>query len=141
MFKMKKALAIPLILMILFSGITVKFSVHLCSGNIVATKFSLKGDIASCGMESPGPSRSGVDLFRTHCCDNLIASFQLKTNYVASSALSIETISFSDNFSFVPYIIPDTPEFCIRQTSSNTGPPGLISSGLPSPVSLHKLRI
>jgi hypothetical protein len=81
---MRKLLSIPLFVLILFSGVTVNFSTHYCGGSVAATKVSLNGELATCGMESKNDNKSKEDLYSNHCCDDVTASYSLSCNYIPS---------------------------------------------------------
>lgn len=82
---MKHIISIPLALLILFTGINVKIASHYCGGNFSAAKVSLTGKTASCGMEHPSVQKPTEFLFSRHCCDDVISSVSISTNYVPSS--------------------------------------------------------
>jgi len=48
---MKKVLSIISVLIIILAGLQVTVSSHYCGGEPVASKISLSGTLASCGME------------------------------------------------------------------------------------------
>ncbi len=81
---MKIAASITLSLLILFSGIRVNVASHYCMGSLAATKVSLTGELASCGMEKGSPAPSAQDLFTRHCCSDKLSSLSISTNYVPS---------------------------------------------------------
>lgn len=82
---MKRIISIPLVLLILFTGINVKIASHYCGGNFSAIKVSLTGKLASCGMENQSVEKPSEDLFSRHCCDDVISSVSISTNYVPYS--------------------------------------------------------
>jgi hypothetical protein len=86
---MKTLLSIPLVILILFTGINVEFSTHYCGGSVAAIKISLNGEIATCGMESGIDNYSAQQILRNHCCDN-IASIYSICNIFSSSSFNIE---------------------------------------------------
>jgi hypothetical protein len=81
---MKKAASISLVLIMLVATVPFSVAMHFCGGNYSATRISLNGEKASCGMEDQSPSKSSHDLLSTHCCDDLITAFSICTNYVPS---------------------------------------------------------
>jgi sporulation-control protein spo0M len=81
---MRKILSIPLFILILFSGITVNFSTHYCGGSVAATKVSLNGELATCGMESKNDNKSKENRYTNHCCEDVTASYSLSCNYIPS---------------------------------------------------------
>lgn len=86
---MKTFLSIPLILLILFTGISVNFSTHYCHGSVAATKISLKGEIATCGMESGSAVTAAAISLNKHCCDDISSSYSI-CNIFYSSTYAME---------------------------------------------------
>jgi hypothetical protein len=81
---MKKLLSIPLMMLIAFSGFSLKYSAHFCQGAQVASEISLSGRIATCGMEKLSEVTSPVEIIRKHCCDNVTTSYSTSWNYIPS---------------------------------------------------------
>ncbi len=86
---MKTILSIPLVLLILFTGINVQIASHYCGGKFAAVKVSLTGELASCGMEHQSVTIPSEDQFSRHCCDDVISSISISTNYVPASCCYI----------------------------------------------------
>ena len=80
---MKKIISIPLIFLILFSGITVSYSTHYCGGAVAATKVSISGELAGCGMEEP-VNNTDESVFTNHCCDDVTSLYTVSNDYVHS---------------------------------------------------------
>ena len=83
---MKKFLSISFSLLILLAGMHLTVSTHYCGGVIAASKVSVSGELASCGMEGP------VDLCQlpgkhigSNCCTNKITVLAVENNYTPSS--------------------------------------------------------
>lgn len=79
---MKKVISISLTFLILTALIHFSVGIHYCGGTFSASKISLSGKLATCGMENddnilPLP---GTNL-TTHCCDNLLVYFGINGNY------------------------------------------------------------
>lgn len=82
---MKKFLSISFAFLILISGMQLTISTHYCGGVIAATKVSVSGEFASCGMEGPSdqcPS-SGSHL-ESNCCKDNVSVFAFEKNYTPS---------------------------------------------------------
>jgi hypothetical protein len=86
---MKRLLSIPLLVLILFSGININVASHFCGGRLAGTKVSLTGEKATCGMEEPGDAHLPNGSITKHCCDNVILSMSMGLNYVPSVNLSV----------------------------------------------------
>jgi hypothetical protein len=103
---MKTIFSIPLILLILFTGTSVKFATHYCQGSVAATKVSLTGEPATCGMESQSGNTPFQNSFSKHCCDDIISAYSICNNYFSSSQI------FNSTWQKVICII-DIPIDCI----------------------------
>jgi hypothetical protein len=80
---MKRIVSIPLLMLILFSGINFKIALHYCGGNISAMKVSLTGELATCGMERQA-DKSFQYTYSRHCCDDVTSSCSISSKYFPS---------------------------------------------------------
>ena len=88
---MKKFLTISLALLILLSGMHFTIATHYCGGKIAATKISLSGKEASCGMISGHESdNSGETRISKQCCDNEFSVYKIDSDYSPSAFHSKE---------------------------------------------------
>jgi hypothetical protein len=122
--RMKKLISIPLIILLLFSGISVKFATHYCGGFVAATKVSLDGELATCGMEHPSENNSLQDTYNNKCCDDVTSAYSICSNYYPCS------YSVNDPGLQVIYTI-DIPvdylyyqQVTINNAGNNIRPPG-----------------
>ncbi len=138
---MKNVVTLPLIFLILFSGISLKYSAHMCGGTVVATLFSLKDEVARCSMEDDNLVNTGSDLIKKGCCKNVNAYLQLKTNYLQTSVLTVEKINVSKYSSFIPYIMPVTETISRNSAITGIWPPGRNPYNAYSPEALCIFRI
>jgi hypothetical protein len=133
---MRRIVAIPLLLMLLFSGISVQIASHYCRGNYSGTKVSLDGQLASCGMENASLKQSTEDLISSHCCSDIISSVSISSNYIASANTDppdprqeVIHLSFIDNE------LTACREIGFHLSSANVRPPGnYIHSGIEQQV-------
>lgn len=61
---------------------------HYCRGELVASRISLSGILATCGMETGNeecPYGQSGDLIESHCCDDVIASYSIDNNYTPAT--------------------------------------------------------
>jgi hypothetical protein len=121
---MKTVLSIPLIILLTFSGISVKFAAHYCGGTVAATKISLTGEPATCGMEKPFVSHSILSIYTNKCCEDVVSAYSLCNNYIASSSLICD--SGQNIISIMFSSFPDQVSQQISHNSSDTNvrPPG-----------------
>lgn len=83
---MKKFLTIPLALLILLSGMHFTIATHYCGGKIAATRVSLSGKEASCGMISDHRSGNSTETqVSSKCCDNEFAVYKIDSDYSPSA--------------------------------------------------------
>jgi len=86
---MKKIVAIPLLLMILFTGININIATHYCSGNFSGSRVSLSDKTAGCGMNDESDKSSSIEILKKHCCENVITSFAISKNYFPVSGTTL----------------------------------------------------
>jgi hypothetical protein len=82
---MKKFLSISFSLLILLSVMHFTVATHYCGGEFSATKVSVSGELASCGMEGPSDNCTlpGKHL-NSHCCNDKVSVFVVDNNYTPS---------------------------------------------------------
>ena len=79
---MKKFLSISFAFLILLSGMHFTVATHLCGGKIAFTKFSVSGELASCGMEGKIDKCTIPVKFKTHnCCKDKVSAFVVDNTY------------------------------------------------------------
>jgi hypothetical protein len=94
---MKKGISISLVLLMLTAMSHINVATHFCGGKFAASKISLSGKLASCGMEGSEKKSplSGSD-FTTHCCNDVVTFCGTDSNY--ESSFSFLSESHLDNF-------------------------------------------
>jgi hypothetical protein len=138
---MKTILSIPLLILILFSGVIVNFASHSCEGSVVATKVSLTGEVATCGMESGVETHSSDVEITKHCCDNIVSAYSICNNYFASS-FNIEDPSQPVlPFFYIPVDNSVHPELTNTISNTDIRPPGFNSANSTSLPALCVFRI
>ena len=103
---MKITASIILTFLILFSGIRVNVASHYCGGSLAATKVSLSGELATCGMEKGSPAPSSQDFFTRHCCTDKLTSFSISTNYLPAEC---SVIPGSGHEIIPPFLLHNEP--------------------------------
>jgi hypothetical protein len=78
---MKRALIILISAVFIASGFQVSIDKHYCGGSLFATKISLTGEKASCGMEQSNSICNSHSAVNAKCCEDLISSFSLNNNF------------------------------------------------------------
>lgn len=82
---MKKFFSISLSLFIMLSVLHISIATHYCGGAIAATKVSLSGKPASCGMEGTENTcpLNGKQV-KSNCCDDNVLIIAVDNNYSPS---------------------------------------------------------
>jgi hypothetical protein len=93
---MKKGISISLVLLMVAALLHLSVAVHYCGGKEVASKVSLTGHLASCGMESPekGLPLHGTN-FTNHCCNDVVIICGIVSNYTPSFSFVPEYFQYS----------------------------------------------
>jgi hypothetical protein len=116
--------AIPLIILLLFTGIKVSVATHYCCGQVAATRVSLTGEPASCGMADDKNTGPLQDVLANHCCDNVISSFSFSNNYFPSLySFDKFEVKAIDLF-ILPFDMVPKQELLIPDSGRETRPPG-----------------
>ena len=122
---MKKFLSISFAVLILLSGMHFTVATHYCHGKIAFTKFSVSGELASCGMENTSDRCTfPVKLKTSNCCKDKVAPFVVDSNYSPSFS---EFKSFPQHVLQV-FVIPEYQLSYTQQTlnfhCTDVSPPG-----------------
>jgi hypothetical protein len=121
---MKKFFTIPLALLILVSGMHFTIATHYCGGKIAATKVSLSGKEATCGMISGHKSdNSGEQQFSRHCCDDELVVYKIDSDYSPSSSHSKEITQQILHEFFVPEVLAYQSHILSITNCTNFSPP------------------
>lgn len=82
---MKKFLSISFSFLILLSVMHFTVATHYCGGEISATKVTVSGELASCGMEGPVDNCTlPGNHVKSHCCNDKVSVFVVDNNYAPS---------------------------------------------------------
>jgi hypothetical protein len=80
---MKKYVTILFAFLILLSGMHLIIATHFCGGEITATKVSISGKEASCGMAFDEKSKASSEpILIANCCENKRAVYSVDNNYI-----------------------------------------------------------
>ena len=81
-YKMKKGFTILIAAIMLTTGLKVSLDHHYCGGKLAATKLSVMGKLALCGMEEKENTCSNQPSIDKKCCEDQLTYFEINTNYV-----------------------------------------------------------
>ncbi len=138
MCKVKTILSIPLIILILFSGISIKFAAHYCGGSVAATKISLSGELATCGMEHQSGNNIIQYAYRDKCCNDVTSAYSICNIYYPSSNFFKVPVQQVLSMIIVPSAYLINQEIIINTTNINVRPPG---TSFPNSVSRPSICI
>jgi hypothetical protein len=86
---MKKVFSIVIVSLILISAMHVTVATHFCGGVVAASKISLSGELASCGMEGPENAYPVTgNYLSSHCCRDEVSVYAVDDNYTPSFSVS-----------------------------------------------------
>lgn len=126
---MKRVLSISLVLLMLAAMFNFTVATHFCSGKAAASKISLTGKLASCGMEDSDVNLplSGT-IFTTHCCDNIVTYCGTDNNYAPSFTFLPDSYQYSFQVFSIPAGYPVYTPAILRSHYTDEGPPWALMS-------------
>jgi len=137
----KKFLSILTVLLVVTAMLHFSVARHYCGGELVASRISLSGTLATCGMEGDEgncPYEKSGEHFRSHCCDDVLAFYSIDNNYTpASKAFSgFDQVKFQTPVMAIESAVRIV--FLIDRQLTGIGPPGQIMT---SAVDLPEIRV
>lgn len=126
---MKKVFSISLTLLMLITMLHFSVAIHYCQGKEFASKLSLTGKLASCGMEDNEKTLplTGTN-FESHCCDDVVKYIGRDNDYVPSYSFIPEFFQYSFQSSALPSIFSVNYTVYLVHSSTNESPPGRLLS-------------
>lgn len=135
---MKKLFSISVALLILISGMHLTLSSHFCGGEIAAVKFSISGEIATCGMETSKQTCPADKSIASNCCHNEVVVYAIDNNYNPSSLQIKEVTQTLLQVFYIPVSFSINQFQTSNPVCSIVSPPGNV---LASAVSLSDICI
>jgi hypothetical protein len=122
---MKKVISISLTCLMLLALLHFSVATHYCMGNIAASKISLSGQLATCGMENDENVEPQTgSYYHSLCCENVLVFCGINSNYFPSFTFVPE--SFNNDFQVLSMPVSLTfnsiSSFKLINTTAN--PPG-----------------
>jgi hypothetical protein len=100
---MRKGFSILFAILMVFSAAHVTIATHYCGGAIAATKISLSGELATCGMEGDGAECSATgNHLKSHCCDNNLLTIGIVNNSTPPVSITEENIQSQVHITYLP---------------------------------------
>jgi len=125
---MKKVVSIFMVVLLLATMFQLTLSTHYCGGEVAATRISLSGELASCGMEGTEDS-CPIEGRIQHksCCEDFVTVFSTDNTYTPSPVIAESFSNISNNFLIPEGTLVPQQELPINQFS-DVWPPGYLMS-------------
>jgi hypothetical protein len=82
---MKKFFTIPFVVLILLAGMHITVASHFCGGKLAATKVSVTGSLASCGMTHNVNSKASSEItLSSNCCQDETSVYKVDESFSTS---------------------------------------------------------
>jgi len=124
----KKGISISLVFLVISAMLNFSVATHYCGGHVAASKISVTGKLASCGMEDQQNDLPPGKYFSRHCCEDYVVSITTDNNYVPSSFNIPDAFQFSLQTSDLQFESPAGLTGIFRMQYSGIGPPGILMS-------------
>jgi hypothetical protein len=126
---MKKVTFILLLLLMIAAMLHISVAIHYCGGKDVASKISLSGKLANCGMEDsekklPLPGTN----FTKHCCDDVVTFCGIDSNYVTSSTFLQDSYQYIFQIFAIPIGVTSNSVVGLNPLYTDVSPPGALMS-------------
>ena len=126
---MKKATSISLVILLIAALMHISVAVHYCGGKDVASKISLTGKLANCGMEG---SENDLALpgtnFTKHCCEDVVTIFLIDSNYAPSFSFIPDSYQYNFQILSIYAGYPVNSPEVLKSQYTNISPPGALMS-------------
>jgi hypothetical protein len=139
---MKKFFTIPLALLILLSGMHFTIATHFCGGEVAATKVSLSGKAATCGMVSNVRSKHTSEAsFNSDCCENEFSIYSTDNNYSPSEFHVKEITQNVLHVFYIPESFSFHSDYPLLTNFTNVSPPDNFGANAVSMANICVFRI
>jgi hypothetical protein len=102
---------------------------HYCGGNLAASRISISGKLATCGMENDGPDFFLEGLhFKSHCCDNKIVYCEINNYYFPTLYTVPEYFNHDFQILSLTADIALTSPFSVKTINTSVSPPNVYLS-------------
>jgi hypothetical protein len=127
----------------MFVAAMLHFSVaqHYCKGELVASRITLSGALATCSMETSNEDcrhDQNSHQLDSYCCDDVLISYSINNNYTPAAKTTPGIDRANKPVPAVPFASPVRFSFFNLQTCSDISPPGI---EMASSVDLKEIRV
>lgn len=128
---MKKVFSILTVILVLAAMLHISVARHFCAGEIAASKISLSGELATCGMEGSEdscPFKLPGGHLKSHCCNDVVAVYSFDNTYTPVNSFVSESLRFSNQiFAYHVSVVVQKPDL-LQLFYTNVSPPGALMS-------------
>lgn len=113
---------------------------HYCKGKLVASRITLSGTLATCGMETGNDDcrhDQNSNQLDSHCCDDVLVSYSIDNNYTPASKVVSGINQANSPAPVISFGKPVKIPFIVNRLWSDVSPPG---EYLTSAVDLPEIR-
>jgi len=114
---------------------------HYCGGTLAATKVSLSGALATCGMEGAEgkcPYDHHGERIESHCCDDDLTAYGIDNNYTPAAKSTAASSQEKIPVPVMPLEKPVMLSFIVHKSWSDISPPEQLMT---SSVFLPDIRV
>jgi hypothetical protein len=94
----KKVFSILALILLLAVMLHISVARHYCGGELAASKISLSGGLASCGMEGTEescPHDPPGNHLKSNCCDDVVTLYGFDNTYISGNTLVSKSFRFT----------------------------------------------
>lgn len=126
---MKKGISISLVVLMLAVMLHITVATHYCGGRVAASKVSISGKMASCGMvgEIIDHPLAGAHL-NPLCCVDIVVNYAIDNNYSPSYSFVPELFNYNSRIFIFSKGLPVHSSEGLITYYSNVSPPGRLMS-------------
>lgn len=126
---MKKVFSISLSVLMLTAMLHFSLATHYCHGTMAASKVSLSGKLASCGMEGEeNASPVTGNFLKSHCCDDVVTTIGVNNDYAPSFSYVPDFFQYNTQVFIIPKGLPVISSLVFNPLYTNVSPPGELMS-------------
>lgn len=138
---MKKLLSILTVFLVVTGMLHFSVARHYCGGKLAATKVSLSGALATCGMEGTEgscPYDHNDERIESHCCDDDLTAYGIDNNYTPVAKSTTASTQDKIQVPVMPFEKPVRLSFIVHKSWSDISPPEQLMT---SSVYLPDIRV
>jgi hypothetical protein len=118
-----------MVVLVLTAMLHLTVATHYCGGEVAASKISISGKLASCGMEAAEKSdNSEGTQIRAHCCEDVLTTYGIDNTYTPSYSFLPENTNNDYKIFNIPADLAYTCSAALTFLFTDVSPPGYLLS-------------